>query len=159
MGAGKTTIGRKLAHFLNYQFYDIDKEIEQATGVNISWIFEIEGEEGFRARETAMLNKLCALDKVVIATGGGSILNPDNRQLLKNNGTIIYLKTTVENQLLRLSRDKQRPLLQVSDREKKLEDLMANREKLYQETADWVIETDMRPLNNVVNLILKKLQS
>lgn len=158
MGAGKTTIGRKLAAALHYQFYDIDKEIEFITGVDIAWIFEIEGESGFRARETAMLHKLCTQTGKVIATGGGSVLSLTNRELLKNNGTVVYLKTTIEHQLLRLYRDKQRPLLQVPDKELRLRELMLGREILYQETADLIVETDSRPINNVVQLILTKLR-
>lgn len=158
MGAGKTTIGRKLASLLNYQFYDSDKEIERLTGVNIAWIFEIEGEAGFRKREEEVIKKLSMQPKTILATGGGAILSSNTRAHLKKHGTVIYLKTTVEHQLQRLSRDKQRPLLQVPNRQDLLTELMIAREALYCDTAHFIVETDMKPLHNVVQHILKKLQ-
>jgi shikimate kinase len=154
MGAGKTTIGRKLAELLNYEFYDSDREIEHVTGVDIPWIFEIEGEAGFRRREHLMVKELSAKQNIILATGGGTILDPRNRELLSNNGVVIYLKTTVDHQLDRLSRDKRRPLLQVENRHEVLSDIMANREALYSEIADYTIETGAKPIANVVNDVM-----
>lgn len=153
MGAGKTTIGRKLAEMLDYEFYDSDREIEHATGVDIPWIFEIEGEAGFRRREHLIIKELTAKNRIVLATGGGTVISPLNRELLAANGVVIYLKTTVDHQLDRLARDKRRPLLQVENREEVLTNLMANRENLYMETADYVIETGEHPVSNVIKEI------
>ncbi|NNM60414.1 MAG: shikimate kinase AroK [Legionellales bacterium] len=155
MGAGKTTVGVKLAHILHYKFYDIDKEIEKATGVDIPWIFEIEGEEGFRKREQKILRKLANKSQIVLATGGGTILDIDNRHLLINNGLVIYLKTTVEHQLRRLTHDKRRPLLQVENRDEVLSKIMSEREPLYSSMADIIIETGDRSITSVLNNIMK----
>lgn len=156
MGAGKSTIGAKLAHALHYTFYDTDKEIEKATGVDISWIFELEGEEGFRKRERMILKELSRESQVVIATGGGTILHQENRHLLINNGLVIYLKTTVENQLARLSRDKRRPLLQVSDRRDVLMKIMGEREALYSSMADLIVETGECSIPKVIHTIISQ---
>ena len=157
MGAGKSTIGRLLAKELRIPFKDSDKEIEQRTGADIPWIFDVEGELGFREREQAMLAELCALDAVVIATGGGAVLREANRVSLKAGGQIIYLFTSIEQQLGRTSRDRNRPLLQTGNPEKVLVDLMSVRDPLYREIADMIIETDERPPRMVVQQILERL--
>lgn len=158
MGAGKTTIGRKLAETLQYDFYDIDKEIEQITGVDIPWIFELEGESGFRQREHLMLKQLATKQHIILATGGGSILDPRNRELLMSRGLVIYLKTTVEHQINRLTHDKRRPLLQVKNRHEVLTDIMTQREQLYRSTADHIIETGAKPITKVISDILELIQ-
>lgn len=157
MGAGKSTIGRLLAKELRIPFKDSDKEIEHRTGADIPWIFDVEGEPGFREREQAMIAELCALDGVVIATGGGAVLRETNRAILKAGGQVIYLFTSIEQQLGRTSRDRNRPLLQTSNPEKVLVDLMSVRDPLYREIADLIIETDERPPRIVVQEILEQL--
>ncbi|MBF7729882.1 shikimate kinase AroK [Pseudomonas sp. N040] len=159
MGAGKSTIGRLLAKELRMPFKDSDKEIEQRTGADIPWIFDVEGEQGFREREQAMIAELCELDGIVLATGGGAVLRPANRQSLKAGGRVIYLYTSIEQQLGRTSRDRNRPLLQTSNPGQVLVDLMAVRDPLYREIADIVIETDERPPRVVVQEILDQLQT
>ena len=136
MGSGKTTIGQRLAEMLDLEFLDNDHELEEQTGASVSLIFDLEGEEGFRKRETAMLKKLTARKNVLIATGGGTILTKENRDLLRQSGLVVYLRTSVNQQIMRLSRDKTRPLLQSDNREEKLADLAKERNPLYQELAD-----------------------
>lgn len=159
MGAGKSTIGRLLAKELRLPFKDSDKEIEQRTGADIPWIFDVEGEQGFREREQAMIGELCELDGVVLATGGGAVLRPENRQALRAGGRVVYLHTSVEQQLDRTSRDRNRPLLRTADPGRVLGDLMAIRDPLYREIADVVVETDERPPRMVVQEILERLQA
>jgi len=159
MGAGKSTIGRLLAKELRLPFKDSDKEIEQRTGADIPWIFDVEGEQGFREREQAMIAELCELDGVVLATGGGAVLRPENRQALRAGGRVVYLHTSVEQQLDRTSRDRNRPLLRTANPGRVLGDLMAIRDPLYREIADVVIETDDRPPRMVVQEILDRLQA
>lgn len=141
MGAGKTTIGRLLANRLGWQFHDSDREIEKRTGASIPLIFDIEGEAGFRQREHDMLAELTAGSGIVLATGGGAVLRADNRELLRENGLVIYLYTTVERQFERTRHDTQRPLLQKGDRRATLQRLMDERDPLYRETAHQVLET------------------
>jgi len=136
MGSGKTTIGQRLAKMLNLEFLDNDHELEEQTGASVNLIFDLEGEEGFRKRETAMLKKLTARKNVLIATGGGTILKKKNRDLLRESGLVVYLQTSVNQQIRRLSRDKTRPLLQSDNREEKLARLAKERNPLYQELAD-----------------------
>lgn len=157
MGSGKSTIGRRLAQALGMEFRDSDREIEQRTGADIPLIFELEGEAGFRARERAMIEQLTELDGVVLATGGGSILDEDNRRCLGERGTVIYLQTSVEQQLQRTARDQNRPLLQTENPRERLESLLAQRDPLYRQTADMIIDTDGRTVNSVVNEILRRL--
>jgi shikimate kinase len=157
MGAGKSTIGRLLARELRLPFKDSDKEIEQRTGADIPWIFDVEGEQGFREREQAMIAELCSLDGVVLATGGGAVLRPANRKALKEGGRVVYLYTSIEQQLDRTSRDRNRPLLQTANPRKVLSELMAIRDPLYREIADVVIETDERPPRMVIQEILQRL--
>lgn len=159
MGAGKSTIGRLLAKELRLPFRDSDKEIEQRTGASIPLIFDVEGEQGFREREHAAIADLCTLDGVVLATGGGAVLRDDNRSALRAGGRVVYLCTSVEQQLERTSRDRNRPLLQAPDPRAVLETLMATRDPLYREIADVVVETDERPPRLVVMEILDRLRA
>ena len=158
MGAGKSTIGRQLARRLGKEFKDSDGEIEKRTGVNIDVIFDIEGEQGFRRRETEMLRELVAARGIVLATGGGAVLAPENQALLKDNGFIIYLKASAEHLAGRLRLDRRRPLLQSGDKLTKIRDLLERRELVYQELADLVIETDERSIYRVVSEISKKVK-
>ena len=157
MGAGKSTIGRLLAKELDFPFKDSDREIEAKTGADIPWIFDVEGEEGFREREEAMIAELVQEQGLVLATGGGVVMRESNRTALANNGLVVYLRTSVEQQLQRTAKDRQRPLLQTADPEKVLRELMAKRDPLYQEIAHLVIETDQRGPKVVVNSIVAQL--
>jgi shikimate kinase len=157
MGAGKSTIGRQLARALHMPFHDSDREIEQRTGVDIPLIFELEGEPGFRRREREVINALTALPDIVLATGGGAILDADNRHLLASRGRVVYLHTSVDQQLRRTSRDRGRPLLQTENPQGRLQQLMAQREPLYRQIADMTLETDGRTVREVVKEILARL--
>ncbi|HHO68951.1 MAG TPA: shikimate kinase AroK [Gammaproteobacteria bacterium] len=157
MGAGKSTIGRQLARQLGLRFVDSDREIEERTGVDIPLIFELEGEAGFRAREKAVIDELTARPGIVLATGGGAILDPDNRRHLGSRGYVIYLHTSVDQQLARTERDRNRPLLQTADPRGRLQQLMDEREPLYREIADLVIDTDGCRIRDVVHRILAEV--
>ena len=157
MGAGKSTIGRQLSKQLGRTFHDSDQEIESRTGVDIPLIFELEGETGFRQRESAMIDELTQLPGIILATGGGAILDPQNRKHLAERGTVIYLHTSVDQQLLRTSRDRNRPLLQTADPRARLEELMAIREPFYRETANITIDTDGMHVRDVVSKIVNHL--
>jgi 3-dehydroquinate synthase len=157
MGAGKTTIGRMLARRLGMRFADSDHEIEARTGASVPWIFEIEGEPSFRKREAEMIRELTAGSGLVLATGGGAVLNPDSRRLLAERGTVIYLRASVNSILARTAHDKNRPLLQTADPRRKLEDLTAQREPLYREIADIVIDTGRPNVQSMVQTILDQL--
>lgn len=159
MGAGKSTIGRLLAKELRLPFRDSDKEIEQRTGANIPWIFDVEGELGFREREHSVIAELCDQQGVVLATGGGAVLREDNRQALRRGGCVVYLHTSVDQQLERTGRDRNRPLLQTADPERVLMDLMAVRHPLYASIADITVETDARPPRLVVLEILDRFRA
>lgn len=159
MGAGKTTIGRQLARTLKLPFYDSDKAIEESTGVDIPTIFEFEGEEGFRDREQKMLQQLTKMDGIVLATGGGAILREENRQLLKENGFIVYLQCSVDRILERTRRDTQRPLLNTAEPRERIESLFAQREPLYLACADYKIDTGVLQSKVVVNHILEEYKS
>lgn len=158
MGAGKTTIGKLLADDLGLEFKDVDREIEVRSGVDIPWIFDREGEAGFRARESAVLVELGQLDGVLISTGGGAIMRPENRRLMGERGAVIYLHTTVEEQVRRTSRDRKRPLLQTEDPARVLRELMAQREPLYREVADIIIATDGRGPKAVAQELVERLR-
>ncbi|WP_444678501.1 shikimate kinase AroK [Halomonas sp. E19] len=158
MGAGKSTIGRLLAAELSRDFYDTDHEIQARCGADIPWIFDVEGEAGFRQREEQMIEELTELDGVVIATGGGAVLREENRRRLRERGTVIYLFTTVEQQLKRVAKDRNRPLLQRPDREQVLREMFALRDPLYRATADVVVRTDRRSPRAVVNDIVRRVQ-
>ena len=144
MGAGKSTIGRLLASELNLSFRDSDRVIEERTGADIPWIFDMEGEEGFRERETAVLTELSTVTNVVIATGGGIILREQNRTIMKSSGFVCYLTASIDQLVERTSRDKKRPLLQVENPRQKIIDLLSLRDPLYRDAADFVINTDRR---------------
>lgn len=159
MGAGKTTIGRQLARTLKLPFYDSDKAIEESTGVDIPTIFEFEGEEGFRDREQKMIQQLTKMDGIVLATGGGAILREENRQLLKENGFIVYLQCSVDRILERTRRDTQRPLLNTAEPRERIELLFAQREPLYLACADYKIDTGILQSKVVVNHILEEYKS
>ncbi len=146
MGSGKTTIGRRLAPKLGLSFIDLDEEIERRCGVEVTTIFDIEGESGFRQREHLVLDELSSRPGIILATGGGSVMLAENRRLLAERGLVIYLSATVDRQLARLERDKRRPLLQAPDRRARLEALAHNRNRLYEEVADLVIPcADIKP--------------
>jgi len=157
MGAGKSAVGRQLARMLHLSFMDSDDEIESRTGVDIPFIFEKEGEEGFRKREAKVIDDLSKIDGVVLATGGGVVVDPQNRSHLGGRGFVVYLYTTVEQQLARTQRGRERPLLENGDRKKILDDLMDERESLYREIADLIVETDGRKVKAVANEILERL--
>ncbi|NOQ13439.1 MAG: AAA family ATPase [Methyloprofundus sp.] len=156
MGAGKTTIGRMLAKSLGLPFYDSDKAIEDITGVDIATIFEFEGEKGFRLRENKMIKELVELDDIVLATGGGVILNEENRVLLKENGFVVYLQCSIDRIVDRTSRNSQRPLLNVNSPREKIQALIDERESLYLSSADFVIDSGQMQSKAVVREILKE---
>ena len=158
MGAGKSTIGRQLARCLKLKFIDSDREIEIRTGVDIPLIFELEGESGFRKRERKVIDELTARQGTILATGGGAVMDKLNRQRLVSRGQVIYLHTSVEQQLRRTAHDRNRPLLQTADPKQKLQELMALRDPLYREIADWVIETDGCRVRDVVQQIVHKIE-
>ncbi|ORU91486.1 MAG: shikimate kinase [Cycloclasticus sp. symbiont of Poecilosclerida sp. N] len=157
MAAGKSTIGKLLAKRLNKEFYDSDAEIIKCTGVEISLIFELEGEEGFRKRETDKLKVLSKLDGAVIATGGGLVLKEENRGLLQATGKVVYLRCSVDQQLSRTKVDTKRPLLQTKNPRAKLEELMAIRAPIYESIADVIVSTNKTNGKRVVKNILDKL--
>jgi shikimate kinase len=158
MGAGKTTIGRQLASALRLPFYDSDRAIVENTGVDISTIFEYEGEEGFRNREQAMIAQLTDIDGIVLATGGGAVLREDNRKQLQSNGFVVYLQCSIEHILQRTRRDTQRPLLNTDDPKQQLETLFHEREPLYLSCADFKIDTGEIQSRLVVKNILQAYQ-
>lgn len=160
MGAGKTTIGRLLSKELALSFIDSDREIEVRAGAAISWIFDVEGEAGFRAREQSMIAEICERNDnqgFVLATGGGAVLSEQTRQLLKKETTVIYLFASIEQLLERTLKDKNRPLLQVDNPRDVLANLMAIRDPLYQETSHLLVTTDERPPRFLVQHILEQL--
>jgi shikimate kinase len=158
MGAGKSTIGRQLSKQLDLPFHDSDHEIEARTGVDIPLIFDLEGEAGFRKRESVVIDELTQLPGIVLATGGGAILDPANREHLGNRGKVIYLHASVNQQLKRTRMDRNRPLLQTEDPRARLEELMAIRDPLYREITSVVIDTDGMRVRDVVNKILEMLE-
>jgi shikimate kinase len=157
MGAGKSAVGRYLARTLHLSFVDSDDEIEARTGVDIPFIFEKEGEAGFRKREAVVINDLSKMDGVVLATGGGAVIDPDSRSHLGGRGFVVYLFTTVDQQVLRTQRGRERPLLENDDPRATLEELLEVRDPLYREIADLVVETDGRKVNAVANEIIENV--
>lgn len=141
MGSGKTTVGRHLARRMGLDFADLDHEIQARCGVEVAVIFDIEGEEGFRRRESDLLDELSRRDNIVLATGGGSVLDPENRRRLAERGLVVYLETSVGQQLKRLERDKQRPLLQTPDRRERLENLAEKRNPVYRAAAHLIVSS------------------
>ena len=158
MGAGKSTIGRQLAKELGKNFHDSDIEIEKRTGVGIDVIFDIEGEEGFRRRETGMLRELVEKRGIVLATGGGVVLAPENQQLLKDNGLVVYLRATAEHLAGRVRQDRKRPLLQSGDKLTKISELLTRREPIYSKLADMVVETNDKNVYRVVREISRMVK-
>ncbi|WP_100658024.1 shikimate kinase AroK [Alteromonas flava] len=157
MGAGKSTIGRHLADELHLEFYDSDQEIERRTGADIAWIFDLEGEEGFRKREENVINDLTDLQGIVLATGGGSVVSKAVRNRLSARGIVVYLQTTIDKQVARTQRDKRRPLLQNDNPEQVLRDLADERNPMYEEVADYVVDTDDQSARAVANQIISKI--
>lgn len=157
MGAGKSTIGRMLSAELHAEFYDSDKVIEDRCGTNIPWIFDMEGEVGFREREEQSIDDLTQMSGIVLATGGGAVIRDVNRKHLSSRGTVVYLCTSVEQQLSRTSKDKNRPLLQQDNPEQILRDLFEIRDPLYRSIADIIIETDQRNPRWVVQELKKRI--
>ncbi len=158
MGAGKSAVGRQLAQKLKRHFHDSDHHIVARTGVDISYIFEKEGEDGFRKRETEAILKLCAKDNILLSTGGGSVIRKENREAISANGLVIYLHASVNQQARRTKKKDNRPLLKEDDPEKVLRRLMTDREQFYRQVADIVINTDEQKVSNVVNIIVEKLE-
>ena len=159
MGVGKTTIGRALAERMNLEFFDSDQEIEAATGADIPWIFDVEGERGFRHREAKMINLLSGRKNIVLATGGGAVLDEKNRTRLKKRGLVVYLCASIKQQVERTARDRHRPLLQNGNPEQIIKGLMVEREPLYLEVADVVVDTNRRNLKSVSNEIIKQIKT
>ncbi|WP_432698665.1 shikimate kinase AroK [Marinobacterium sp. YM272] len=158
MGSGKSTIGRLLSGELGQEFIDSDREIEERAGANIPWIFDVEGEAGFRSREEAVIDQLTQRENIVLATGGGAVLRQENRAHLQARGFVVYLKTSVEQQMERTARDKNRPLLQNDDPQGVLAKLMAERDPLYRDCCDLLVKTDRRHPRSVVAEIVRNLK-
>jgi shikimate kinase len=159
MGSGKSAVGRTLARLLDFPFYDSDSEIERRTGVDIPFIFEKEGEPGFRQREREAIEALTSLEPVVLATGGGAVLLPENRRALAERGCVVYLRTSVAQQADRVRHGRSRPLLSNVDTAGKLEQLMSERAALYQEIADVTVDTDLRRVRSVADDILRAIRA
>jgi len=159
MGAGKTTIGRQLAAALKLEFEDSDREIQRRTGVDIPVIFEYEGEQGFRVREKKVIDELTQREGVVLATGGGAVLDEDNRRHLASRGIVVYLYCSPEQQFERTARDRSRPLLQTEDPLERLRELMGVRDPLYRATADVTVSTERRSASSVSREIRELLES
>lgn len=158
MGAGKTTVGRRLANLLGLEFIDSDAEIIARTGVDIATIFDIEGEAGFRERESRILQELTAGSSVVLATGGGAVLRDENRRLLKSRGFVVYLTVPLQLQLRRIGYDRSRPLLQTPDPALRLKEINEERDSLYRETAHWVVDTRRNDSKKLARELAKHIQ-
>ncbi|HUG58443.1 MAG TPA: shikimate kinase [Candidimonas sp.] len=158
MGAGKTTIGRSLARILNREFVDLDHELEARCGVRVSLIFDIEGEEGFRKRETTALEECSRRRGIVLATGGGAVLAAENRSYLKERGVVVYLRASAEELYRRVARDRNRPLLQTADPKSRIRSLLEEREPLYEDVASLTFETGSMPVIQVVRSLIPLLQ-
>lgn len=157
MGAGKSAVGRQLARLLHMTFVDSDDEIESRTGVDIAFIFEKEGEAGFRKREAKVIDDLSARDGIVLATGGGAVIDQASRNFLGARGLVVYLATSVDQQVARTKKGRERPMLASGDSREILEDLMAARDPLYREIADLIVETDGRKVKAVADEVIEKL--
>jgi shikimate kinase len=157
MGAGKSAVGKQLARSLHLTFADSDDEVESRTGVDISFVFEKEGEEGFRKREAAAIDDLTRKERIVLATGGGAVIRPENRNHLGARGFVVYLYTSVDQQVARTARGRDRPLLEGGDPRDILEKLLAARDPLYREIADLIVNTDGRKVKLVVDEIIEHL--
>lgn len=158
MGAGKTTIGKALAKELKFEFVDSDKEIEHRCGADIPWIFDVEGEAGFRERERSVIAELSQLDGIVLATGGGAVMNEENRRNLAQGALVVYLQTSVDQQFERTRRDRHRPLLQRENPRQILQQLMEIRDPLYRSIATVVVPTDHRKPKTVIKEIINAFQ-
>jgi shikimate kinase len=158
MGSGKTAVGRQLARLFRYTFYDSDADIEAKTGVDIPFIFEKEGEVGFRLRERESIDRLTQLESIVLATGGGAVIDPANRRALAERGVVVYLATSVHQQIERTRHGRHRPLLHDTDPAQKLKELMTGRAILYAEIADLTVSTDGRRVQLVAEEILQELR-
>ena len=160
MGVGKTTVGRRLAHDLGQNFFDTDHEIIDKTGVSIDHIFDIEGEKGFRERESKILENLCQMSNIILATGGGIVLLPKNREILKNAGMVVYLSSSLSQLMRRTNKSKTRPLLENSkDRRKTITEIVEAREAYYREVASIVIDTTGKKLYEVINIIKREVKN
>lgn len=157
MGSGKTTIGQRLALELGLTFYDCDHELEERTGASVNLIFDVEGEDGFRERETRLLDELTQMKNVLIATGGGVVTREESHKLLKTRGLVVYLETSVDQQLRRLSRDSKRPLLQTPDRKERLTNLANIRNPLYQGLADLIVTSHDQSVPLMAKTVLEKI--
>ncbi|MRX27643.1 shikimate kinase AroK [Kangiella sp. HZ709] len=155
MGAGKTTIGKQLAEVLKLDFIDSDQELERRTGAPIDWIFDIEGEDGFRKREEDVIEELTQMQGIVLATGGGAIVSDKSRNFLAARGVVVYLETSIEQQLERTRRDKRRPLIQNENPQEVLEQLMVDRETFYTEIADLTVPTNISSVKSVAKQIVE----
>ncbi|MEJ2390919.1 MAG: shikimate kinase AroK [Gammaproteobacteria bacterium] len=153
MGVGKTTIGRQLASLMGYEFVDSDREIESRTGASIPWIFDMEGEEGFRRREQNIINELSARPGIVLATGGGAVIKPENRACLKQRGIVVYLRADIDELLARTRNDKNRPLLQTEDPRSRLEALIREREPWYLDVADITFDTQHQNIKAAARML------
>ncbi|MEH6472836.1 MAG: shikimate kinase AroK [Halopseudomonas sp.] len=158
MGAGKSTIGRLLAQELQLTFVDSDKEIEERAGADIPWIFDVEGESGFRKREVNIIDELTLDSDIVLATGGGAILDSDNRRRLQSRGTVVYLHASLQQQVERTAKDRNRPLLQTENPSTVLSELMQIRDPLYRDCCDLLIHTDGRRPKSVARDIIRQLE-
>ncbi len=158
MGAGKTTVGKVLAQHSGKTFVDSDEEIQQRTGVTITHIFDVEGETGFRQREANVIQELVRLDNIVLATGGGVVLNELNREALRRNGTVVYLRSTVHDLWQRTRHDRHRPLLQTADPRARLKNLYEQRDPLYAQVADLVIPTGKQSVHSLVLQLEQELK-
>jgi shikimate kinase len=157
MGSGKTAVGRYLARLLRFSFWDSDVDVEKRTGVDIPYIFEKEGEAGFRLREAESIDRLTQMNSIVLATGGGAVISPENRRWLSDRGTVVYLKTSIEQQLARTRHGRHRPLLNDTDPEIRLRELMGQRAALYEEIADITVSTDERKAQLVAQEIHQRI--
>ncbi|MDO7084033.1 shikimate kinase AroK [Pseudocolwellia sp. AS88] len=158
MGAGKSTIGRELADRLHLDFFDSDQEIERRTGADIAWVFDLEGEEGFRLREESVIEDLTEKQGIVLATGGGSVISAQVRNRLSARGIVVYLETTIDKQVARTQRDRKRPLLQTEEEPRTvLENLAIERNPLYEEIADVIVQTDDQSAKVVAHKIMERL--
>ena len=157
MGAGKTTVGRLLARELDLRFLDSDHEIERAANASISWIFDVEGESGFRRRETRMIGMLTEQQEILLATGGGAVLNPDNRTLLTDRGIVVYLFVSLEQQLQRTLKDENRPLLRTPNRDQRIREMYEVRHPIYSELADIRVEAKRRHPHLVSKAVKQEL--